>query len=186
MKPSTKTVLTFGVISGCLSSLMMLLTVPFLDRIGFDYGEYLGYTAIVASFLPIYFGIRAYRDNVAGGTLTFGRGFLVGLMIAVISSLFYVATWEVVYFKLVPDFAAKYTAHAVDHLKRTGATQEKIDETMRQMQMLKQYLDNPLTNAAMTLVEPLPIGVLIALISAGVLRRSRDRISAAATDLPSR
>lgn len=171
MKLSTKTVLTFGLISGGLSSGMMLLTVPFLDRIGFEYGEYFGYTAIVASFLPIYFGIRAYRDNVGGGTLTFGRGFLIGLMIALISSLFYIATWQVIYFKLKPDFLAKYSAYATEKMKKEGATQQKIDETARQMQTFKEMYDKPLVNAAITLIEPLPIGLLIALISAGVLRK---------------
>jgi uncharacterized protein DUF4199 len=171
MKPSTKTIVTFGLISGGLSSVMMLLTVPFLDRIGFEYGEYFGYTAIVASFLPVYFGIRAYRENVGGGTLTFGRGFFVGLMIAVISSLFYVATWQVVYFKLVPDFGDKYQAYALERLKKEGASQQKVDEMVTQMESFKRLLGNPLTNAAITLIEPLPIGLLIAVISAGVLRK---------------
>jgi len=45
-----KTVLTFGLISGALSSLMMVATVPFADRIGFDKGAIVGYTAIVLSF----------------------------------------------------------------------------------------------------------------------------------------
>jgi hypothetical protein len=47
------TILTFGLISGTLSSLMMLATVPFMDKIGFDKSEYLGYTAIVLSFLLV-------------------------------------------------------------------------------------------------------------------------------------
>jgi hypothetical protein len=171
MTKQTKTILTFGLISGGLSSAMMLATVPFLDRIGFEYGEYLGYTAIVASFLPIYFGIRAYRDNVAGGTLTFGRGFLVGLMIALISSLFYVATWQLVYFKLTPDFGEKYQAYALEKMKKEGASQQKIDEMAGQMKTFKELLNNPLTNAAITLIEPLPVGLLVTLISAGILRR---------------
>jgi hypothetical protein len=59
-----KTVLTFGLISGALSSLMMVATVPFEDKIGFDKGEFVGYTIIVLSFLLVFFGIRSYRDNV--------------------------------------------------------------------------------------------------------------------------
>ena len=31
-----------------------------------------------------------------------------------ISNLFYVATWEVVYFMLMPDFADKYAAHMIE------------------------------------------------------------------------
>ena len=64
-----KTILVFGLISGALSSLMMVLTVPFLDKIGFDKGECIGYTAIVLSFLLVFFGIRSYRDNVGNGQI---------------------------------------------------------------------------------------------------------------------
>src|SRR3954462_3709174 len=99
-----KTILTFGAISGAVSSAMMLLTLPLLDRIGFDKGAVIGYTGIVASFLLVFFGIRKYREQ-AGGTLTFARGFSVGILITLISCACYVVTWELVYFKLRPGFA---------------------------------------------------------------------------------
>ncbi len=168
-----KTVLTFGLISGVLSSVMMLLTVPFIDIIGFDHGEILGYTLIIASLLPVYFGIRSYRDNVAGGSVTFGRAFLIGLLISVISSVCYVVTWEFVYFKLRPDFGDKFSAYAIDSVRKSGGSTQAIEETTQRMKMMKQMLDQPLLNAAMTFVEPFPIGVLVSAISAGVLRKRR-------------
>jgi hypothetical protein len=171
MHKMRKTVLTFGFISGAVSSVMMLLTVPFMDRIGFDHGEILGYTLIVASFLPIYFGIRSYRENVSGGTLTFGRAFVVGLLIALISSACYVATWEFVYFKLRPDFGEKFSAYAIEKVRASGGSPQAIEDTTKQMQMFKQMSDRPLVNAAMTFVEPFPIGVVVTAISAAVLRR---------------
>jgi hypothetical protein len=81
-----KTVLTFGLISGAISSLMMVVTLPFMDQIGFDRAEILGYTTLVLSFLMVYAGIRSYRDNIAGGTLTFKRAFGLGLLITLVSS----------------------------------------------------------------------------------------------------
>jgi len=128
---------------------------------------------MVAAFLLVFFGVRAYRDQVAGGWLTFGRGFVVGLLITVVASVCYVATWEVIYFKMAPGFAEKYAAYAIESVKRSGASQEKIDATTRQMQTFKQMYDNPLTNAAMTFLEPLPVGILVSVISAIVLRKKR-------------
>src|SRR4051812_27244142 len=96
-----RTVWVFGAISGAASSAMMLLTLPLVDRIGFDKGAVLGYTAIVASFLLVFFGIRSYRDQ-AGGAVTFGRAFAVGILITLISCACYVITWEIIYFKLRP------------------------------------------------------------------------------------
>ena len=42
----------------------------------------IGYTTMVIAFLLIFFGVRSYRDNVAGGTVRFGRAFAVGALIA--------------------------------------------------------------------------------------------------------
>src|SRR6516164_2969572 len=90
-----KTILTFGLISGAVSSAMMIAAAPFHDRIGFDRSAVLGYTTIVLSFLLVFFGIRSYRDNVSGGRITFAKAFGVGLGIMLISCLCYVITWEV-------------------------------------------------------------------------------------------
>jgi hypothetical protein len=170
-----RTVITFGVLSGAVSSAMMLLTLPFLDQIGFDRGEILGYTMIVASFLLVFFGVRSYRENVAGGSLTFGRAFVVGLLITLISCAFYVVTWEIIYFKLAPGFADKWAAYTIEKARASGASQESIEATARQMRDFKEMYDKPLINAAITFVEPFPIGLAVTLISAAVLRRTPRR-----------
>jgi hypothetical protein len=108
-----RTVLTFGLISGVLVAALMLATVPFVDRIGWEKGEVLGYAGIVLSALLVFFGVRNYREKVAGGRLTFGRGVAVGILITAISSTCYVATWELTYYAFMPDFASKYAAHMV-------------------------------------------------------------------------
>jgi hypothetical protein len=168
-----KTVLTFGLISGAILSAMLLITVPFQDLIGFDRGMVIGYTSMLVAFLLIYFGVRSYRDNVAGGTLGFGRAFAVGALIGVVSSLCYVATWQVVYFKLAPGFMDKMQAHMVEKARLDGATPEAIARTEQEMREFAVLYDNPAINAAITLIEPLPVALVIALVSAGVLSRRR-------------
>lgn len=171
-----KTVVTFGLISGGISSLMMLLTLPFMDRIGFDRGEILGYTTIVLSFLLVFFGVRSYRENVGGGVLTFGRGFTVGLLITLVSCACYVATWQVIYFKLAPGFMDKFAAYSIERARQSGASEAEVQKTAQQMQTFKAMYDKPLVNAAITLIEPLPIGLVVTLISAATLRR-RESVS---------
>ncbi|HYL83740.1 MAG TPA: DUF4199 domain-containing protein [Candidatus Angelobacter sp.] len=166
-----KTVLTFGLISGAISAAMMLSTVPFADKIGFDKGEILGYTTTVLSALLVFFGVRSYRENVSGGRLTFGRGFAVGILITLLSSLCYVATWEVVYFKFMPDFTDKYAAHKTERAKASGASQEQIEKTTREMQQFKQMYNNPAMNVALTFTEVFPIGLVVTLLSAAALRK---------------
>jgi len=170
-----KTVLTFGLISGAVSSVLMLSTVPFIDRIGFDKGAIVGYSGMVLSFLLVFFGIRSYRENVGDGQISFGRALSVGLLITFISCLCYVATWEIVYFKLMPGFADKYTSYIVEQVRASGASQQVIDAKVQEMKTFKAWYDNPLFNAAVTFLEPLPIGVPISLISAAILRRRKPR-----------
>jgi len=166
-----KTVLTFGLISGAISSLMMAATLPFADQIGFDKGEIVGYTIIVLSFLLVFFGIRSYRDNVGNGQITFGKAFAVGICITLISCVCYVVTWQILYFHFLPGFMEKYSAYIVQKLQASGASQAAIQAKLEELRKYKEMSDNPLTNAALTFLEPFPIGLLITLISAGALRR---------------
>lgn len=169
-----KIVLTFGLIAGAVMSAMVIASLPFLDQIGFENGMLVGYASMVAAFLMVYFGIRTYRDQLAGGVITFGRALSVGLAITLVASLCYVVVWQIVYFNFMPDFADKYAAHMVEKERAAGATEAQLEATRQQMQSFREMYDNPLFNAALTLLEPLPVGVLISLISAGVLRRGRQ------------
>jgi hypothetical protein len=166
-----KTVLTFGVISGAVSSLMMVGTVPFADKIGFDKSEFVGYTVIVLSLLLVFFGIRSYRDNEGNGQITFAKGLAVGISITAISCVFYVATWEVLYYHFLPGFMDKYSAYLVGKLQAKGASPSAIQAQLEQVKKFKEMYDNPLLNAAITFIEPFPIGLLITLVSAAVLRK---------------
>jgi hypothetical protein len=166
-----KTVLTFGLIAGAMAGGMMLATLPFVDKIGFEKGEILGYTTIVLAALMVFFGVRSYRENAGGGRLTFGRGFAVGILITLIFSSCYVGTWEIVYFKLMPDFNEKYAAHMVERAKASGASQEKIDKAVKDAQDFKVMYDKPVINIALTFMEVFPIGLIVTLISAGILRK---------------
>lgn len=167
-----KTVLTFGLISGAIMASMLAITLPFQDDIGFgNTGMIIGYTSMVAAFMLVFFGIRSYRDNVAGGSVSFGRAFSVGALIVVIGSVCYVTAWEVIYFNFAPDFLAKYQAHAMEKVRASGASQAEIERKSAEMKKLAALYQNPAINSAITFLEPLPVGLLIALVSAGALRR---------------
>jgi hypothetical protein len=177
-----KTVLTFGLISGVVAMLLMFLTMTFVERIGFDKGFIVGYTGIVVSLLLVPFGIRSYRENVGAGNITFGRAFAIGILITLISCICYVIAWEFIYFQLhwFPDFAEKYSAYAVEKARASGASQQVIEATRQDMQNMKAMLDNPLTNAAMTFIEPFPVGLIITVISAAILRKKKRAAEAGA------
>ena len=162
-----KTVLTFGLISGGMMTAMMFGTLPFTDSAWLQsHSMVIGYTTIVLSFMLVFFGIRSYRENIGGGTITFGRAFAVGILITLISSVLYVVTWEIMYFG-VPSFGERFMTMCVAHIKNSGASPEAIQTQLNQLK----YLDNPFINAALTFTEPFPVGLIITLISALILRR---------------
>jgi hypothetical protein len=167
-----KTIFVFGVISGVISSVLMISAVTLLGSTRFGHSYVLGYTSIVLSLLLVYFGVRSYRDNVANGQITFGKAFLVGLAITVISCLFYVATWEVVYFKFMPDFMDKYGAEMIQKMQASGATAAAIQQKTAEVENLKVLYKNPFFNMAMTFIEPFPVGLVMTLLSAAILRKN--------------
>ena len=168
-----KIVLTYGLIAGAILSVLMLATLPFLERIGFDRGAVIGYTTMVMAFLMIYFGVRSYRDNVLGGKIGFGRAFGTGVLITAVAAVCYVATWEFIQYKFMPDFADKYAAHEIDKARRDGATDAEIAAKSTEMAEFKEMYKNPLISVAFTFLEPLPVGLLFSLLSAAVHSRKR-------------
>lgn len=165
-----KIVLTFGIISGLIISGMFVLTIPFSDGIGFEQGAIIGYASMLAASLLIVFGIRSYRDNVGGGVVRFGRAFAVGILIVVVSNVLYVATWEFVYPRYMPDFYDKYEAAAVKKAQAKGATADELAAIHKQIETFK----HPILNPLITFLEPLPVGLLVTLIAAWVFSRRRS------------
>ena len=168
-----KTVLTFGLIAGAVLSAMMVITVPFHDQLGYDRAEVIGYTTMVVAFLLIFFGVRSFRDNVLGGTIRFGQALKVGALIALVASLCYVATWEVIYFNFESDYLEKYEAHMLEEARADGESEGALARRKADFDKYAAYYRNPAINAAMTFLEPLPVALVVALVSAGLLSRRK-------------
>jgi Protein of unknown function (DUF4199) len=175
-------VIIFGLLSGAVSSAMMFLTLPLINNgtVNNHNGEVIGYTAIFLSFLLVFFGIRSYRENAGGGTITFGRAFSVGILITLISCVFYVASWEIIYFKMMPDFLDKYAARTIAEMHEKGASADAIAARTKELAMLKDMYNKPLINAAITFIEPFPVGLIVTLVSAGILRKRNSTTPAVA------
>jgi small-conductance mechanosensitive channel len=168
-----KTVLTFGLISGVIISALMLATVPFMHQLSMSRAMVIGYTTMVLAFLLVFFGIRSYRENIGGGRISFGRALTVGLLIMLITCAFYVITWEFVYFNFMPDFAEKYAAFALEDARAHGASAAELAKQAEDMKKFQVMYNNIFYNVGMTLLEPLPVGLVMTFISALILRTRR-------------
>lgn len=172
-----KTILTFGIISGVIVSVLMAATTTFADQIGFDRAIIVGYTTMLIAFLLVFFGIKSYRDNVGNGEISFGRAFTVGILITLITCAFYVVSWEIIYFTFLQDFPEKYGNYLIEKSRAAGATPEQITQELEKVKEMKALLDNPLLGPAVIFIsEPLPVGIIMTLISAAILRKRRKQV----------
>jgi Protein of unknown function (DUF4199) len=168
MKPF---IIKYGCISGIILATMMLVTALLSDKIGFGYGMYIGYGTMIIGFMPLFWGMKGYRETVGSGSLTFGRAFALGMGIMLVATVWYVVAWMVVNKTLMPDFMDKYAAYSLESMKKSGATQAQLDAAAQQMAVFKEQYKNPLVMAAYTFLEPLPVGVLLALVGAFLAKR---------------
>ena len=166
-----KTVLTFGLIAGIIISVLMDSSLLIANKLGSAHSMLLGYTIMVASFLLVYFGIRSYRDNNLAGQISFARAFACGILITLITTACYVATWEVLYFNFMPHFMDSYFAAQIHKIQSSALDPATTAAQIAQIQHSQQLYQNPLINIAYTFIEPLPVGLIITLLSAITLRR---------------
>jgi Protein of unknown function (DUF4199) len=175
-----KTVLTFGLIAGVIISVLMGGSLLLADKIGSGHSMAIGYTIMVASFLLIYFGIRSYRDNDLAGQISFGRAFACGILITLVTTVCYVAMWEVLYFNFMPHFMDGYFAAQIHQVQSSGLDSATIAAQVAAIQRSAQLYQNPFVNMAYTFIEPFPVGLIITLVSAALLRRKATVDSATA------
>jgi hypothetical protein len=166
-------VLTFGLISGLILVAMLAVLMPLSmsGRIDFDLGQVIGYSSMVMAFILVFFGIRSYRENVGGGVISFGRAFAVGILITLVASTVYVVCWEIYYYTFDPQFEQKYAAFVIEKARASGASEAAIEAERVRMQQFTELYKNPLINIGITFMEVFPIGLIVTLVSAGILRR---------------
>src|ERR1700741_4480544 len=166
-----KAVLTFGLIAGLIISVLMGGSLLLADKIGSGHSMALGYTIMVASFLLIYFGIRSYRDNTLAGQISFGRAFACGILITLITTVCYVAMWEVLYFNFMPHYLDSYFAAQIHKVQSAGLDPAATAAKVAAVERSQQLYQNPFVNMPYTFMQPLPVGGIMPLVSAAILRR---------------
>lgn len=173
-----KSVLVYGLISGGIMAAVFFITMTFLhDSMSEGVAMAIGYTTMILAFTLVYFGVRSYRENERNGVISFGRAFGVGALIMLVASVIYVISWMIIQHYTMPDFYEKYFAHQQETLKASGASPEKLAEASKEANMMLSFVKNPIGLFFMTLIEPLPVGILATLISAIALRKKDNSIN---------
>jgi hypothetical protein len=174
-----KNVLIFGLLSGLIITAMMVYSTVRISNNDFKGNMILGYATMLVAFSFIFVGIRNFRDKFNGGVVSFGKAFQLGLYITLIASTIYVLVWLVEYYFFVPDFIEKYTACSMRDAKASGASEAELTKQAAFLANYAEMYKNPLFVVLATYLEVLPIGLVISLISALILKKKTPAVATA-------
>jgi hypothetical protein len=167
-------ILSYGAISGLIVGVSVFgLTVALNGHPPSPYGMVLGYLTMLIALSAVFVGIKRYRDVDLGGVVRFWPAFGLGLGISLVASVFYVLAWEAALAVTHMDFAADYANFLIAEQKAKGVTGAALAKFTADMEQFKIQYANPLYRLPMTFTEIFPVGLLVSLISAGLLRNSR-------------
>jgi hypothetical protein len=121
----------------------------------------------------IFVAVKRFRDQECGGVIRFGRAFALGLGIAAVAGIAYVASWEFYLATSGRDFMAEYSTGVAQGMAADGAPAAAIEAKMADLRQMAELYRNPLFRIPITFVEIFPVGLLVALVSAAALRNPR-------------
>lgn len=164
----------FGSIAGVIVAVPMLLMALGLDgHPPLAWGMVIGYLTMLIALSTVFVAIKRHRDIECGGVIGFWTGFGIGLGISFVASVLYVIAWEAAQALTHMDFASGYAKAIIEQQRAKGASPETLAAVSAEMERFKVDYANPLFRLPMTFIEIFPVGVLVSLIAAGLLRNRR-------------
>lgn len=169
-----KIVITYGLIAGMIVAAFMVYgTYEMNTNPDFEGSIILGYTGMLVAFSFVFIGIKNYRDKHNNGLITFGKALKIGALISLMASTIYVGVWLIEYYCFFPDFMEKYSANVLNKMDKTTMTAVEIKAKTDEIKMYQELYKNPIWVILLTYAEVLlPIGVLVPIISALILKRT--------------
>lgn len=161
--------LVYGSISGILIIALMLLGM----QTGAGHSMWFGYLTMVVVLSLIFVGVKRYRDNQLGGVVKFIPAFGLGLAIAAVAGVFYVISWEISLQLTDFAFVNDYVAGTQAAYEAKGLTGEALAAKMEVWENWSTAYMNPLYRWPLTFIEIFPVGLIVALIGAAVLRNPK-------------
>lgn len=168
-----KTMLLFGVAAGVIVAAPMFLLLAVAPGDPVVSSQYLGYSLILLALSLIFVGVKRFRDTARGGVIKFAPALLMGLGISAVAGVIYVIGWEITLHLTNFRFTDDYARMLLDNARAKGADAAKLARVQAEADAFKAQYANPFFRLPMTFVEIFPVGVLVSLVSAALLRNSR-------------
>lgn len=168
-----KKIFSYGVVAGLIVGLPLFgLTVGLNGHPALPHSLLLGYLTMLVALSTVFVAIKRHRDADLGGVIGFWPAFGLGLGISFVAGLFYVLAWEAALAVTHMDFAADYARAMLARAQAKGLSGDALAQLTAEMERFKAQYAKPLYRLSMTFTEIFPVGVLVSLLSAGLLRNS--------------
>jgi hypothetical protein len=171
-----RTILVYGVFAGLVVAVPMMLLMANSNFGDNDHGSHsliTGYALMLLAFTMIFIGVKRYRDRTLGGVIRFLPALLVGLGISVIASVIYVIGWEITLAATDYSFMADYSAAMLEAERARGVAPEIIAQKAAELAKMTEDYKDPFYRMPLTFVEIFPVGVIVSLVTALLMRNSR-------------
>jgi Protein of unknown function (DUF4199) len=171
-----KIVLKYGLIAGIiLAAKIFIMMLIKGDSTDFERGASVGTIFMIGAFSMIFFGIREYRDKISGGVINFNLAFRIGILIAIIASLCYVAGWMINFNYIDTSFVEDYTTYYIEKIKAGGKDPAAVEKEITSFKnSITDYYENPAMIATHTFLEIFPVGLIITVLCALLMRRTES------------
>lgn len=170
----TKYALKYGLISGVAVAVFMFLSLLMMksETIDFGMGQVVGYAVMLLALSLVFVGTKLYRDKEQDGAISFGKAFKLGLYISVVAALVY-AIWWMIYYAAGPGekMMEQYFEANVQSLQGSDLSEAERTAQLEKMEQARDMYDNFIIRFGFTLMEILPVGILVTLISSLILKR---------------
>lgn len=168
-----KIIIVYGLIAGTIVGGMLMGSMAYYESNNWESknGELIGYTTMVIALSVIFIAIKSVRDNHLGGAITFWKGCQIGLLITLIASVMYGLSWEISYSRIGGEFVEKMKEKYTEEIRARGLSEADFKVEKAKMDALWESYRNPIVRFGFTLMEIVPVGLVLSLISAGLLRK---------------
>jgi Protein of unknown function (DUF4199) len=168
-------IMKYGAIAGLIIGAFMFATLTAADKpLSMSTSSMIaGFAAMLVALSAVFIGIKHYRDHELGGVIRFWPAFGMGLAMSFIAGVFYIVAWEATLAVTKMDFAGDYANYLIAQEKAKGVSAEALAKVTAELDKFKADYKNPLYRMPMTFTEIFPVGILVSLVSAALLRNAR-------------
>ena len=167
-------ILIYGVVAGVIVGVpLSVLTLSMSGQAMMHFGMLIGYLTMLIALSAVFLAIKRHRDVDLGGVIRFWPALGLGLGISAVAGVIYVIAWEASCAIAHADFAGDYARAMIAQQQAKGVSGAALEHVRAAMEQFKVRYANPLYRLPMTFAEIFPVGVIVSLVSAGLLRNSR-------------